>query len=296
MKKILLILISLLLTMSALVACNSSQLFIYQYAEQPSELSEDWEIVLAEYLAQFSPVFHDIRRVRIGMGLGWFSNWEDFIERIDISENHRYGYTYIFRDPITGERLMIDDTPFLNQRSGIWYNDNGESQTWSRTEIAARFDLFDFDGSGIPYLVIYWHSPDNEPIEAVTLHRFQNGAYEFVKELSTYRGISFFRADDGRLFISYHSTVAAMIDIRLLCLDDEITITPVLSTDSWTGTVHNYLTGEYFGRDEPWGRILGIDNTDSWEEMLVELLGFSVTQIEPLTDLQARLIEYISAR
>jgi len=270
--------------MAMLVSCAgcTSEPSTYE-PSQLTELTEDWEIALAEYLAQFLPIFHNIRHVETEWWSGWVSDWDDFIELLDVG--------YVYRNPITGERLTIDDVPFLNQRFDTWYDDDGERHTWSATEIATHFDLFDFDGSGIPALVIYWSSPHYEVIHPVTLHHFRNGAFEFVDYLSTYRGVDFFRADDGRLLISYHSTVASMIDLRLLYLNNEITTEPALSTDGWTGTVHNHLTGEYFGRDEPWGNFVGIGDADSLGELLVALLGFNVTRIEPLADLQEQFIK-----
>jgi len=301
MKKILLILISLTLT-AALVACNNytseTPQEDYQSTEQSSEQTEDWEVALVEYLAQFTPIFHNVRYIETEWGSWWSSDWEDFVEWVDVFDGRGYGYSYIFRDPVTGERLMIDDTLFLNFLSGEWLDEEtGESQIWSRSEIATGFDLFDFDGSGIPHLIIYWSSPNDEIAQSLTLHRFRNGTFEVGEDLEASMGASFLRSVYGdRLLISYGSTVASWIDIRLLHLNDEITTEPVLSTDGWTGMVHNHLTGEYFGRDEPWGWFAGIYDGDSWEEILDTLLGFLVTRIEPMSEMQARITELVSSR
>jgi len=149
------------------------------------------------------------------------------------------------------------------------------------------YELFDFDGNGVPYRVNRWYSPDNEVIHPVTLYRYQNGEFEFAKVLSDYRGVGFHRAEDGRLFTVHSHTVGFIIDWRLLTLGDEITLEPVLSTNRQTGAVHNHLTGETFERYEPpIGRFVGIAETDSWEEewrqTMEMLLGFPLTRVEPI--------------
>ena len=261
------------------------------------------EEALVEYLEQFLPIFHNVRyeetvwRAWQPDVSGWESDWSDFIEWYDgywsLLESTGYGYTYFYRNPITGECLAVDDVPYLNRRSGTWYNHNGESRAWSTTEIATSFDLFDFDGDGIPELVIYWNWPQDETAQSTTLHRFRNGKFEFVKELSQWMWIGFYRADDDRIFIDYRSTVAHMLEMRLMYLNDEITIKPALSTDGWTATLYNHLTGEYFLRYP--------DRSMRWEGLSTEnrreeMLGMSLTRIEPMKTLQAQLIELTSAR
>jgi len=297
MKKTLLLLMCLALAVTAFVGCNRRS------AEPPTEEinqliepAEDWENTLIKYLAQFSPIFHNVRYEETEWWSGWQSDWYDFVEWLGIGylhlDNHGYGYNYIYRNLITGERLVIDDTPFLNQRFGVWHDDDGELRQWSQTEIANRFDLFDFDESGIPTLVIYWSSPDNEPFQAVTLHRFRNGTFEVSEEISEWQGVDFYRANDGRLLIRYYSTVAHMIEISTLHLNGEITIEPTISTDGWTSTVYNHLTSEVFERYELGGQIIGIE-FDTHEGFYSALLGFSVTRVEPMTELQERITELI---
>ena len=328
MKKILLLLIALALTTVMLVACNNPSAVpelqaptelppqeapqlpelpvpgVLELPEQipapPIDPTGVWGEALEEYLAQFLPIFHNARYrepVEWRPWKWWESDWEDFVEWHDgdwwLQENQGYGYTYFYRNPITGERILIDDVPYLNQRSGIWYDEDGENHVWSITEIATGFDVFYLDGSNIPYLVIYWDWPQGEGAQSATLHRFQNGAFEFVKELSAGMSIGFYRAADGRLFIDYRSTVAHMLEMRLLHLNDEISIEPVLSTDGWTGTLYNHLTGEYF--------LQYADGSMRWEGLSPgnrreNMLGMPLTQIEPLEDLKTQLIENISAQ
>lgn len=264
------------------------------------EPSAAWEKALVEYLEQFWPIFHNIRYVETARRSFWRSDWYDFVERYEgdalLLENSGYGYTYFYRDPITGERLAIDDVPYLSQRSGTWYDDNGESHTWLSTQIATHFNLFNFNNTDIPELVIYWSMPcpNNLPAQPATLHRFQNGAFEFAKELSMWESIGFYSTEDGRVFIEYQSTVAHMVDIRLMHLNDEIIIEPVLSTDGWTGTLYNHLSGEYFLRyDDGSMRWKGLSSTENKRE---EVLGISLMRIEPMKALQERFIELISVR
>ena len=264
----------------------------------PTEPTTAWKEALEKYLTQFLPVFHNVRYEELSWWSGWISDWSDFVERCDgdFWPNHGYGYTYHYRDPLMGERLVINDVPYLNQRSGSWYDDNGEIQFWSRTEIATGFELFDFDNTGIPELVIYWSVPTGEPAQPATLHRFHNGAYEFVKEISSWELINFYRADNGMIFIDYISTVAHMLDVRLMQINDEIIITPVISTDGWTGTLYNHLTGERF--------LKYTDGSMRWEGLSTEnrqyrreeMLGMSLTIIEPLEVLQNQLIKSIIAQ
>ena len=264
-----------------------------------------WEEALVEYLEQFLPIFHNVRYEETVWRAwqldvsGWESDWSDFIEWYDgywsLLENTGYGYTYFYRNPITGERLAVDDVPYLNQRSGTWYDNNGESRTWSITKIATRFELFDFDGTGIPELLIYWNWPQDETAQSTTLHRFHNDTFEFVKDLSEWMWIGFYRADDDRIFIDYRSTVAHMLEMRLMYLNDEVTIKPALSTyGGWpAATLYNHLTGEYF--------LQYPDGSMQWKGLTTEnrreeMLGMSLTRIEPMKTLQAQLIELTSAR
>jgi len=327
MKRIVLILVSVMLTVTILTSCNNS------VVEPPSEMpteptvqempestiqeipqsyeptpitfepTEDWEIALVEYLAQFPPMFHNVRFRDESWASWWESDWHDFVEELVEYwsdewwelENLSYGYTFVFRDPLTGERVEIDDVPYLNQLFSVWYDDNDVQGTWTGAEIATHFDLLDLDGSGISALVIYWSiSPQNmKPGVAVTLHRFRNGAYESVTTLSNGLDVAFYRADDGMLFIEYISTVAHMIDLFLLHLDDVVTIEPVLSTDGWTGTVQNHLTGEYFEQDEFWGRYREFEW--EWEEYLAALLGQPLTRIGRM-EVQEQLTEFIAVQ
>jgi len=255
---------------------------------------------LIDYLAKFPPLFHNIRFIDEAWASWWQSDWQDFVEvlveeRSDEwreMENHGYGYTFTFRDPLTGECVKIEDVAYLNWRSG---GDWARAEIdWARAEIATNFDLFDLDGTGTPALVIYWSiSPANiEPGVAVTLHRFYNGSFRFVAELSEWAGVEFYRTEDGRLFIEYISTVASWISLYLLDLDDEVTIGSVLYTDGWTGNVYNRLTGEYFTRHEWWGSFVGIYEY-SHEALLSALLGEPLTRIERMGDLQEQVIELV---
>ena len=293
--------------MAMLISCSNSIIEPLPQTPPPLASTMAWEEALVEYLAQFPPMFYNVRFRDEPWGSWWESDWRYFVEELVAywsdewwqMENRGYSYTFIFRDPLTGERVAIGDVPYLNQRSGAWYDDYGMRHTWSRAEISVGFDLFDFEDTGIADLVIYWNiSPQvTDPGMVVTLHRFYNGAFEFTSELSAWAGVEFYRADDGRLFIEYVSTVAHMIDLRLFHLDDEIAVEPALYTDGWTGTVYNRLTGEYFERDESFMRFVELDLDEYTREALLgALLGVSLTRIERMADLQEQLTELVSVR
>jgi len=337
MKRIILILASMMLMMSMLASCSSSAVELpfeipieptvqetvepamqetpqlYESESVPFEPTEDWEIALVGYLAQFTPMFHNVRFRDEPWGSWWESDWRDFVEELVDErseewrqmENRGYGYTFIFHDSLTGERVAIDDVPYLNQRSGAWYDEHGVLHTWSRTEISTHFGLFDLDDTGIPALVIYWNISQQatNPGMTVTLHRFRNGEFEFVTTLSTWGGVGFYRADDGRLFIEYGSTVSQWLDLHIFHLDDEITTEPVLTTipstilfiDGGITKVHNHLTGEYVEEDELWARFVWIDDdwSVSYEAFLGEVLGIPLTRIERM-EVQEQLTEFIA--
>jgi len=296
MKRMVLILVGVMLMM--LSSCDE---FVMEQESQSEPLQEisfeptaDWEEALVEYLMQFPPIFRNTSLREGVMGIWWASDWHDFVEWITDGRQENYGYDFIFRDAVTGQRIFIEDMPYLNRR--IWYDSYGE-QTGSRSEIAIGFRLFDLDGSGIPMLIIDWKRPTRGvyPGGISTLHRFNDGVFEFAAELSTWDGISFYRGADGRLFIEHTSTVAHMIDLRLLHLNDEITMERALYTDGYTTTVYNYLTGEYFVRYPGSPLFVGIDAV--WHEELLEaLLGMSLTRIEQEEALQKQLLELISSR
>jgi len=270
----------------------------------PLEPSEDWEIALVEFLMQFPPMFHNVRYEDHSWISYWISDWGDYVEELIVywseewhqAEQLGYGYSYIFRDIMTGERLIADDVAYLNQRSGKWLDDDGTQHTWSQVEIAGHFDLLDLDGSGIPVLIIYWTpSPHDQPFGSTMLYHFNNGAFELGAVLSDWDSINFYRTEDGRVFVDRLSPVASMINMVLLHLSDEITTEPVLSTDGWTGTVHNHLTGEYFERyDGTHSELIGIEWRDSIEEFLSALIGEELMKIERMETVQIQFIEFVS--
>jgi len=319
MKRIVLILLSLALIVATLVSCGSPAMeppqtptappVIETPAPPPQEtpaapgqtpeplaLTADWEQALADYLVQFPPIFHNARLREEAWGRRWESDWRDFIKWSDENDQDD---SYTFRDAITGEPAAVADVSYLNQRTDIRYED-GLRHTWTQAEIAVGFDLFDLEGGGIPALVIYWSRPTREgsyyPGVSVTLHRFHSGAFAFAAELSSWEGVSFYRADDSELFIDYQSTVAHMIDVRSLHLDNEISIEPVLCTDGdRSGTVYNLLTGEYFLRDPDSLQLVEVDEYPR-ETLLGALLGIPLERIEPMEALQAQFMEIISVR
>ena len=272
---------------------------------EPFVPEADWEYALVEYLAQYPLMFQNAVFRDEPWGSWWQSDWEDFVEvLVEEQRDERwqleyrgYGYTFIFRDPITGERIEIDDVPYLNRRSGAQYHD-GVRHPWSHIEATTRFDLFDLTGDGIPSLVIYWNRVpwSYAPGMAVTLHQFRNGAFEFVEELSAWAGVGFFRAEDGRVFIEYGSTVAGWIDLHLFHLGNEIIIEPALTMDGWTRTVYNHLTGEYFEKDSPGSsQFVGIDPSLDRYALRSTLLGIPLTAIERM-DLQTQFMKFVSAQ
>lgn len=279
MKKILVVLMVLIL--GALASCGSVE-----------EALPDWEDALVEYLAQFLPIFHDVGRVasRWWPFMWWESAWEEFVYRFvewgtdefwEMLDRGDLGYEheYIFQNSMTGERIFAPDVPYLR-----W---NG-----FRNEIAIGFNLFDLNDRGVPYLVVYWDSPYNDPFQSATLHRFRDGNFEFVKELASGSWVSFYRGDDGGVFIDFMSTVAHMLDFRLMHLGDEIIITPVLSTDGWTGALYNHLTGEEVLRNEDdgnWGELTSENRREG-------MLGMEFERIEPREDLRRQFTEIVSER
>jgi len=198
---------------------------------------------------------------------------------------------------MTGERVTIGDVAYLNQRSGEWLDDDGTRHTWSQVEIAGSFNLFDLDGSGIPVVIINWTpSPHDQPFGPAMLYRFNDGAFELGAVLYEWGGVNLYRTEDDRVFVERPSVVASMFDLGLLHLGDEITIEPALSTDGWTGTVHNHLTNEYFERygDDPQGELIGIGMRYSIEELLGALIGEELTKIERMETVQRQFVEFVS--
>lgn len=251
-----------------------------------------WANPLVEYLSQFPPLFRNIGFREETWGSWWQSDWQDFVEVLvehgsdewREMENHGYGYTFIFSDPLTGERIAIDDATYLDRIAG-----------GSGAKIAYGFGLFDLEDSGMPTLVIYWtRSPDSlYPGVIITMHRYNNGTFEFATQLSWWEGIEFYRCDNGRLFIEYISTVAHMIDLRLLHIDEIITTEAVLRTCGYsgpTGNVYNLLTDEYFARDVS---LWAYFDVDSHAELLGALLGTPLTKIERMDDIQEQITNLI---
>jgi hypothetical protein len=199
--------------------------------------------------------------------------------------------------------LNIDETIFLHRHSWDWIDDDGREHQRTNTWIATGFQLFDLDNTGVPALVIYW-SPSvlavsEYPGQRLTLHLYDNGSFEFVEELSTFEGIGFYQDEEGRIFLDYISTVAHMVDLRLITFGDEIMIEPILSTSSSLPVVvYNHLTGEYTegaysnGGWFPRWRGHSYMHDDGFDEKL----GLLLTRVEPRSDLVNQLMETISGR
>ena len=275
-----------------------------------------WGGALEEYLAQYLPIFHNARHIEGVFDSIWLGNWSDFVERLPDDSGGRiwpqvYGTYFVFSDPMTGQRIEIDDAPFLTQRSGVLYDFYGVECIWTEVYIAHYFRLLYLDDSGIPYLVINWavapcvHYPGN----LTTLHRFRDGAFEFVDDLSLWGGISFYRAEDGRLFIFHGSTVAGWIDLRSFRINDNgrIASAPALSIDGWPGTIINHLTGDEFLRYCPeTNSMISREYGEYWENLgcartfvqaqLSYYLGVPITRIDTQENVQEDLMERISRR
>ena len=290
MKKILLFLLSLLLMVAVFVACNRF------------EPMEDWEFALVEYLSQYPPLFYNASFRNETWGSWWESDWRDFVEQSDgwfYVQNPEYGCTYIFRDPRTGGRVKIDDVPYLRRNLDVAWHDFSGKHMRAPIGIVNRFELLDLDGDGIPALVIYWGSPIPEDarypfFHSVTLHRFYDGVFEFVKEFSTW-SVDFYRAEDGRLFVSYGNSSFVFLDFRLLHLSGEITTEPALSATEDGTRVYNHLTGEYFERYQDSGWFVGLTDIHG-RELFSALLGIPLAEVEKMDDVQRQMIRYISAR
>ena len=272
-----------------------------------------WGDALEEYLAQFLPLFHsagDRESPRYWWWTDWYpSDWWDFVEVTSDDPDSRrpfygeYGVDFVFRNPMTGGRVEIDDdVPYLVHHSWTSEDDDGELRSWSAANIATHFELFFLDDTGIPKLLIYWNHPTwREPGVAISLHRFRDGSFEFVDYLSLWEWVGFYRAEDGSLLAGYGTTVAHMIDLRFLYINDEITTVPALSTDGWTGVILNHLTGEEFLQFCPDDRSrIGREYwfTEEWREesRLEYYLGMSLEMIEPEEAMHEQLMKSVGQR
>jgi len=190
---------------------------------------------------------------------------------------------------------------FAEDEWGSGWKSDWQEFAVGNNEMAVNFELFDLEDNGVPTLIIHWREPNSDVDSFANMYLYRNGVYEFATELpvSVWAGYSFYlphlfyRADDGRVFLEHFPTYAAIIDLRLIHFNGEITIEPVLSTppddpSSW-GTF-NHLTGEYFTNDEAW------DLNLSQQGRLERLLGFELSHIEPMHDLRARLNEIMAER
>ena len=257
-----------------------------------------WGDALEEYLAQFLPIFHNARYEEWTWLSWWKSDGFDFIEWLPNISNTQsldseYGITFHFRNPMTSERILIDDVPFLTQRSGqsLWHDD----RAWTRVFIAHRFNLYLLDETDIPVLIIRWALAPYYfyPGELITLHRFQDGEFVFVQDLSMWESVDFLRDEGGRLFIEYRTTVGPYVDLRLMHINEEITTEPALFAEGW-GLVRNYFTGEEFYESCPDRRQL--QSFETHDERLEYLLGIPLTRVEHLACITRQLMEQISAR
>ena len=301
MKKVLFIFVCIVISAVVVASCSSSPCSRSSVEPEvndmpPIDPTGVWGDALVEYLAQFLPIFHNVRLVNTGQGYWWRADWYDFIEHLPIAAEippnlpyGGYGYAFVFRDPMTGKRLAIEDTPFLNLRSGV--RDDGE--IWSRTEIALGFRLLFLNNSDIPELIINWAvPPDAYRGGTATLHRFRDGAFEFVKELSTREGVGFYRADDGRVFIRYCGWILhrSGVNLHLIYFNDEIITEPALVTDWQTRTMHNFFTGETFDRTPHW------DISEPADEILGYYLGMPLSSVVTPENLRNQIMEQVSAR
>jgi len=253
--------------------------------------TEDWEIALVEYLSQYTPIF---RNARFYENFNWWGNdWEHYVYWITNPESSGYGYNFIFRDPDSGERLNADDTLFIRSNISYWYDEYDMRHEFLSMSIATGFELVKLDESGVPMLIIHWEIQfAMDPGGPSTLHRFQNGTFEYVQTLSEWDSVYFLTASDGRTFLAIQSTVAFMPNILLLYLNDNVTVEQVVSSCGYTGTITNHLTGAYWERGEYGGFPEELRDLDR-EEYHNTLIGTPVTAIDPSHSLRNQLMEYI---
>ena len=279
------------------------------YPAPPVDPTGVWGDALEEYLAQFLSLFHNAEdRDSPGDWARWGdADWWDFVEVLPDDPDlprifwAEYETNFVFRNPITAERLEGFDIPYLARHSVSMREYDGTIRSWTISLIATHFELFFLDDTDIPTLLIHWNTPIwLVPEWQITLHRFRDGSFEHVENLSLQANVSFHRAEDSRLFIEYHSVVARMIDLRLLYLYDEITTTPVLSTNGDRHeAIRNHLTGEEFLIFYPDG---GFIQREYWaserfgEARLEYYLGVPITRIEPLYTMHEQLMERVSQR
>ena len=268
-----------------------------------------WGGALEDYLAQFLSLFHNAGdRDSPGDLAGWGdADWWDFVEILpddpDLPRTFEAEYetNFVFRNPITAERLEGFDIPYLARRSVSAQEHDGTIRSWTIALIATHFELFFLDDTDIPILLIHWNTPIwLIPEWPITLHRFRDGSFEPVETFYLQSSVSFYRSEHLGLLIEYHSVAAHMIDLRLLHLCDEITTVPVLSTSGGRpATVLNHLTGEEFPIFYPDG---GFIQREYWlgerfpENRLEYYLGVPITRVEPHDTMHEQLMERVSQR
>ena len=271
-----------------------------------------WGYALEEYLAQFLPIFHNARFIETYWWSRWESDFSDFVERLpddsnDPNRSRDYGVYFLFRNPMTGQRLEVNDVPYITHYTGTWYDYDGVRRQWPFLNISYSFELLYLDDSDIPALVIIGHHPLwFEPTWPTTLHLFRDGVFEFAGNISL-SGASFFRSEDGRIFVGHFTPVAGMIHLCLLSINGEAATKRVLNSDGWTRAIFNYLTGEEFLQLCPEdGSAIRRDYWAYWEDPDFEgnhfeirisyYLGFQVRAIEPQETMHEHLMERVSRR
>ena len=189
------------------------------------EISDSVRAALEDFLGEMLPVF-----MRNGQG------WRSFVQ-IHCHEDRwgHYPEAFTYQDPITGQRVHINDMPYLTM---IELRDGR-----TLPAIATDFWLYDLDENDIPVLVVSWHThklgiADNWHIR---FYRYINGSYQLAGNFQA--PFTLYRDQHGRMVAGIWTYDRLMRLDFIAFYDGELVREPIIEKLNWPYW-QNHLTGE----------------------------------------------------
>ena len=307
MKRLLAILLALLLLMIILTACSNggSESGAGETGSE-TEYELDWETALEDFLVEFLPFFTDSATIAhefagnqyepAGVIIGQHFGWERFVQRGDYEE-WEYPLAYTFHDPVTGNRVMTEEVPYLmSQIQMHWRN-----EVWDTPAIATGFALYDLDDDGIPEVLISWEMEfgfgSGDGGYPITIHQFVNGSYELAGWL--WGPSVFYRDSSGRPIIYWLSWTDGFMESDFIAFNDGgIEFEPII--ERIDGDIfYNHIINEnvYVSLDDVFHYAWGSDNADVLSTTTIHGMPDEVlTIIEPMAELQESITETLTQR
>lgn len=257
----------------------------------------NWEVALEDFLSEFLPFFTSPTTMWDDWEVG---GWKRFVRPYRDDLWFEYGTEFAFYDPVTGNRVQIDDVPYLRQEIPHIASRHPEFGSWgAQVTIATDFTLYDLDSNGIPDVLISWESDvgwfaSGDGGWELTVHRYIDGTYELVGGIW---GPYALYLDDNRepIFLRFTYNAGFMDADSIVFNDRRMDLVPIIERIEWE-RFYSHQIDEYVAIDP-----FQFPVSDWWEAFPTTIAVPGVPDgtwilIEQMAELQERLTETITQR